>query len=378
MSFQVHVLDESLPTDLAQEAALLVVEADVSVERLFLGEAFPTDATGESFLSTVDLQVRFQIPALVERLPADVAAVGFLSSVDPQVHLQRSVSRERLPTHVARVADVHVRAQVSGEAAAGLVLVPAEAAAAVRVVQVGLGVCRQSASPLKRLTTNLAAVGFCRLSFLRFPVFPMRGHVAPEAPLVAELLAAEGAGVHVLPAAMLGRVAFQRRQVTEAAAALQAPEGVDGGVHAAVGLQVTHQAELLPADGAAEGFLSGVKPQVQLLRQDGREAPPTHGAGLAALLVRLQVSAQSVCRVQPLATEAAESVLVGGTNLQDVFEQEAFAVQSTTTHLTQEALRRAAAPPPGFEPPPPLLSPGWTRRLILLRPLTVGVTAATS
>lgn len=265
MSFQVHVLYESLPTDLAQEAALLVVEADVRVERLFLGEAFPTDATGEGFLSAVDLQVRFQVPALVERLPAGFAAVGFLSSVDPQVHLQGSVSRERLPTHVARVADVHVRAQVSGEAAAGLVLVPAEAAAAVWVVQVGLHVGHQSASPLKTVTTNPAAVGFCHLAFSRFPVFPVRGHVAPEAPLVAEALAAEAAGVPVLPAAVLDR----------------------GGVDAAVGLQLTHQSERLPADGATEGFLWGVKPQVQLLRQDS--------ALLVRLQVSLQVSPQLVC-----------------------------------------------------------------------------------
>lgn len=142
VSFQVHILDEPLPTHLAQKAALLVVEAHVRVERLFLGEAFPTDAAGEGLLAAVDLQVRLQVPALVEGLPADAAAVGFLSGVDPQVHLQRGVSGERLPAHVTRVAAVRVRAQVSGEAGAGLILVPAEAAAAVWVIQVTLRVRR--------------------------------------------------------------------------------------------------------------------------------------------------------------------------------------------------------------------------------------------
>lgn len=158
MPLQVHVLDEPLPADLAQKAALLVVEADVRVQRLFLGEAFPTDAAGEGLLAAVDLQVSLQVPALVEGLPADAAAVGFLPGMDPQVHLQRRVSGERLPTHVARVAAVHVRAQVCGQAGAGLVLVPTEAAAAVWMPQVSLRVGRQSASVVKRVPADFADV----------------------------------------------------------------------------------------------------------------------------------------------------------------------------------------------------------------------------
>lgn len=339
VSFQVHVLYEALPTDLAQKPALLVVEADVRVERLFLGEALSADATGERFLPTVNLQVCLQIPALVEGLPADVAAVRFLPSVDPQVHLQGSVRRERLPTHVARVADVHVGPQMCGETGAGFILVTAEAAAAVRIAQVSLRVRRQASSFVKGVPTNLAAAGFCRPASFRLSVFPMRRHVAAEAPPVAELLAAEGAGVHVLSAAMLRHVPLQRRQVAEAASAVRALEDVVRPVHATVRLEVSHQAELLPAHGATERFLSGVQAHVQLLSQDGLKGFTTEGAGPTALLVRPQVRCQLACRVQTLTTEATESVRVGGTSLQHMLEQEPFAVQRATTHVTQDALR---------------------------------------
>lgn len=308
VSFQVHILYESLPTDLAQKSALLVVEADVRVERLFLGEAFSTDATGECFLTAVNLQVCLQIPALVEGLPAYVAAVGFLPSVNPQVHLQGSVCRERLSTHVACVADVHMRPQVCGETGAGLILVPAEAAAAVRAAQVTLRMCHQTTSFVKRVPTNFAAVGFCRPAFVRFSIFLMRCHVAPEAPLVAELLATESAGVRDLSATMLRHVPLQRGQMPEAASTLCALEEVVRHVHATVRLEVSHQAELLSADGATERFLSSVQAHVQLLSQDGLKGFTAEGACLTALLVRLQVSSQLVRRVQTLPTEATESV----------------------------------------------------------------------
>lgn len=339
VSFQVHVLYEALPTDLAQKSALLVVEADVRVERLFLGEAFSADAAGERFLATVNLQVCLQIPALVEGLPADVAAVRFLPSVNPQVHLQGGVCRERLPAHVTRVADVHVRPQVRGEAGAGFVLVAAEAAAAVRTVQVTLRVCHQASSFVKRVPTNFAAVGFGRPAFWGFSIFPMRGHVAPEAPAVAELLAAERAGVHVLPATMLRHVPLQRGQVTEAASAVCALEDAVRHVHATVRLEVSHQAELFSAHGATEWFLASVQAHVQLLSQDGLKGFTTEGARLTALLVRPQVRCQLVCRVQTLPTEATEPVWVGGTHLQHMLEQESFAVERATTYTTQEALR---------------------------------------
>lgn len=207
----------------------------------------------------------------------------------------------------------------------------------------------------------------------------MRCHVAPEAPPVAELLATQGAGMHVLSAAVLHHVSLQRGQMAEAAATLCALEGVVGRVHATVGLEVTHQAELLSTDGAREGFLSSVQTYVQLLSQDGMKGFTTERARLAALLVRLQVSRQPVCRAQALATEATDPVSVGGADLQHVFEQESFAVQRATTHLTQEALRQTPAPLPGSEWwPPPLLSPDWTWGLVLFSPVAVRITTTTS
>lgn len=200
----------------------------------------------------------------------------------------------------------------------------------------------------------------------------MRRHVAAQAPLVAELLAAESAGVHPPSPMMLCHVPLQRGQVTEAAATRCALEGLVRRVHAPVGLEVTHQAEFLSTDGAAEGFLPSVQTCVQLLRQDGLEAFAAGGARPAALLVRLQVSRQLIRRVHPLATDAAEPVSVGGTNLQDVFEQVSFAVQRATAHLTQEGVRRTPAPRPGFErrpPPPP--PPDWTWGLAAFCPVTV-------
>lgn len=167
----------------------------------------------------------------------------------------------------------------------------------------------------------------------------MRCHVAPEAPAVAELLATESAGVHVLSAAMLRHVPLQRGQMTEAASTVCALEDVVRHVHAAVRLEVSHQAELFSAHGATEWFLSSVQAYVQLLSQDGLKGFTTEGARLTALPVRLQVSCQLVCRVQTLTTEATELVWVGGTNLQHVLEQESFAVQRATAHMTQEALR---------------------------------------
>lgn len=100
---------------------------------------------------------------------------------------------------------------------------------------------------------------------------------------------------------------------------------------------------------------------VQLLSQDGLKDFTTEGARLTALLVRLQVSCQLVCRVQTLTTEAAESVWVGGTNLQHMLQQESFAVQRATTYMTQKGLRGAPALRLLFEwRPAPLLSPDWT------------------
>lgn len=379
VSFQVHILYEALPTDLAQKSALLVVEADVRVERLFLGEAFSADATGECLLTTVNLQVCLQIPALVEGLPADVAAVRFLPSVNPQVHLQGSVRRERLPAHITRVAGVHVGPQMRGETGAVFILVTAEAAAAVRIVQVTLRVCHQASSFVKRGPANFAAVGFCRPAFLWFSIFPMRCHVAPEAPPVAELLATQSAGVHVLSAAMLRHVPLQGGQMTEAASTVCALEDAVRRVHAAMRLEVSHQAELFSAHGATEWFLSSVQADVQLLSQDGLKGFTTEGARLTALLVRLQVSCQLVCRVQTLATEATESVWVGGTNLQHMLEQESFAVQRAATYMTQEALRGAPALRLFFERrPSPLLSPDWTWSLVLFSPVAVRLPITTS
>lgn len=156
---------------------------------------------------------------------------------------------------------------------------------------------------------------------------------------MAELLAAEGAGVHVLPATMLRHVPLQRGQMTEAASTVRALEDAVRHVHATVRLEVSHQAELFSAHGATERFLSRVQAYVQLLSQDGLKGFTTEGARLTALLVRLQVRCQLVCRVQTLTTEATECVWVGGTNLQHMLEQESFAVQRATTYTTQEALR---------------------------------------
>lgn len=231
--------------------------------RLFAGEAFPADAAGEGFLAAVNLQV----PALVEGLPAEVAAVGFLSGVAPQVHLQRGVGAERLPAHVTRAAAAaHVRAQVRGQAGAGLMLVATEAAATVRSSQVTLGMRHQSCSLVERVSTDLAAVRLCGIG----------------EPLT----------------------------------------GLLGSVRAAVGLEVSHQAELLPTDAAAERSLSRVQPCVQLLGQGGpegvcRRASSCRSPGAAA--------DEPTRRVRTLAIDAAEPIPAGGTNLEDMLEQVCFA-----------------------------------------------------
>lgn len=136
MSLKVHILHEALPAYLAQEAALLVVKADMCVQGLFLGKAFPTQAAGERPLTRVDFQVCLQVATLVESLPTEAAAVGFLPSVDPQVHLQRRLAREALPADAAGAASLAVRAQVGSKAVRGLIMVSAESTAAVRVLQV--------------------------------------------------------------------------------------------------------------------------------------------------------------------------------------------------------------------------------------------------
>lgn len=111
---------------------------------------------------------------------------------------------------------------------------------------------------------------------------------------------------------------------------------------------------------------------MQLLSQDGLEGFTADRARLTALLVRLQMSPQLIRRAQTLATEATEPVLVGGTNLQDMFQQVSFAVQRATAHPAQEALQRTPALLPSVERrPAPLPSPGWTWGLVVFCPVTV-------
>lgn len=205
MSLQVHVLHEAFPADLTQEASLLIVEADMSVQSLFLGEALPTEAAGERPLTGVDLQVRLQVAALVEGLPAEAAGVWFLSSVDPHVHLQRCVSWEALPADVAGVANLAVGAQVSSEAGGGLVLLSAESAAAVRVLQVDLHMFHQEGFPVKGVPAHFADVGWHRAAVSLWfvgVVFLMSRHVSSQAVLLPELLTADAAGVHHLVAVL--------------------------------------------------------------------------------------------------------------------------------------------------------------------------------
>lgn len=161
VSLQVHVLHEALPAALTQEASLLVMEADMRVQCLFLSETLSTEAAGECPLSCVNLQVRPQIASLVEGLPTEAAAVRFLSGVDPQVHLQCRLSRETLSAHIAGVTDLAVGAQVSREAVGGLVLVSTESTAAVWVLQVSLHVFYQEAPLVEGIPAHFAAVVRC-------------------------------------------------------------------------------------------------------------------------------------------------------------------------------------------------------------------------
>lgn len=381
VSLQVHVLHEALPTDLTQEASLLVVEADMSVQSLFLGEAFPTEAAGEGALPGVDLQVRLQITALVEGFPAEAAAVRFLSGVDPYVHLQRCVSREALPTDMARVADLTVGVQVSREASGGLVVVSAESAAAVRILQVSLHVFYQEGPLVEGVPAHFAVEGRRRAAVslgLVDGVFLMSRHVSPQAARLGELLSADAAGMQLL-AAVLPHVPLQRGHVTEGPAALFALERFLCGVDANVRRQVSLLAELFAADVAAVRFLSSVQTHMQLLRQDGLEGFSAKRAGFTLLLVRLQVSRQVICRVQMFAADTAAAVRVVGADLQDVFEQEALPLQRAPAHLTDETLSRSRALPfvPASERrPPSLVFPRRSRTSTLLGPVAVQIGVA--
>lgn len=207
MSFQVHVLHEALPAALTQKASLLVVEADVRVQCLFLGETLSTETAGECPLACVNLQVRPQVASLVEGLPTEAAGVGFLSGVDPQVHLQRRLSREALPAYIAGVSDLAVGAQVSREAVSRLVLVSTESTAAVWVLQVSLHMFHQEAPLVKGIPAHFAAVVWCRAAAslrLVSVIPPMRHHMSLQVALLAELLTAGAAGVHLfLPTVLL-------------------------------------------------------------------------------------------------------------------------------------------------------------------------------
>lgn len=172
----------------------------------------------------------------------------------------------------------------------------------------------------------------------------MNRHVSSQALLLPELLPADAAGVHQLPAVLL-HVSLQRRHVTEGPAALFTLEWFLCGVDTCVRRQVSLLAELLATDVAAVRFLSRVQSDMQLLCQDGLEDLPTEGAGFTPLLVRLQVSAQVISRVRTLATEAAAVVWVFGADLQDMFEQKAFPLQSSSTDQTVEALSRSRSFP---------------------------------
>lgn len=353
VSLQVHVLHEALPAHLAQEAALLVVEADMRVQRLFLGEALPTEAAGERPLTRVDLHVRLQVATLVEGLPAEAAGKWLFAGVDPQVHLQCRLTRKALATGVAGAAGLMVRAQVSGEAVGGLVLVSAEATAAGGVLQVSLHVPHQEALLVKGSAAHLADIGWRRAAvplWFEVAALLMCHHMSAQAVAFTKLLTTDTAGVHHLPTVLL-HVALQRGHVTEGAAALFTFEGLLDGVDTQVRRQVSLLAELLAADMAAVRLLTGVQPDVQLLRQDGVERLPTEGTRLAGFLMTPQVQLQGVGRVQPLAAVATTAVGVTGTDVQDVFEQEAFPLERAATHMAAEALRRARALPlvPGAE-----------------------------
>lgn len=82
--------------------------------------------------------------------------------------------------------------------------------------------------------------------------------------------------------------------MTEGPAALVAFEGFLCDVDAHVRPEVSLLAELFAADVAAVRFLSGVQPDVQLLRQDRLKGLPAEGAGFAPLLVSLKVALQVV------------------------------------------------------------------------------------
>lgn len=296
---QVHLLHEALAAHLAQEAALLVVEADVRVQRLLLGEALAADAAGEGALARVDLQVRLQVAGLVEGLAAEAAGERLLPGVDPGVHQQGGVAGEGLPAGVAGAAGVAVSLHVNDETLGGLVLVPTDGAAAVRIQQVRLGVLLQEDLPVEGMVADFAAVrrrGAATPLGLLGPVCLVSRHVLPQGGQVTELLAADGAGVHRVLAVLL-HVALQRRQVTEGAGTLLTLEGFLRVVHVQVRRQVALLGELFATHRAAVGLFSSVQANVQLLRQDGVEGLPAEGAGLAAFPMNIQVSRQAVGRV---------------------------------------------------------------------------------
>lgn len=103
---------------------------------------------------------------------------------------------------MAGVPDLTVGAQVSGERGGRLVLVSAESTAVVWVLQVSLHMFHKYTSLVEGLPADFTTMRLDRISLgLVAPL--MSRHVSLQASPLAELLAADTAGVHLLAAVLL-------------------------------------------------------------------------------------------------------------------------------------------------------------------------------